>query len=113
EWAVDRIAEELPNSLSSHRFIAEARRRESRASGSIMKAETKQAVVRWLCLLAGGMDGASGLLLIFAPALALRLMGVPAIGGEALIFIRFIGAFVFGVGMLYGVAWLAQLLPGR
>lgn len=47
------------------------------------------------------MDSCSGLLLMIVPALALGLMGVPLPLDEALVFIRFIGAFVFGVGMLY------------
>jgi hypothetical protein len=52
-------------------------------------------------LAAGAMDTCSGLLLMLAPALALRLMGVALPVEEALVFIRFIGAFVFSVGALY------------
>jgi len=52
-------------------------------------------------LVAGAMDACSGLLLMLAPALALRLMGVALPVEEALVFIRFIGAFVFSVGAVY------------
>lgn len=52
-------------------------------------------------LAAGAMDTCSGLLLIFTPALALGLMGVSLPPAECWVFIRFIGAFVFGVGTLY------------
>jgi hypothetical protein len=48
-------------------------------------------------------DSVTGLLLLVAPAFVLRLMGVRAPEG-ALVFISWIGAFVFAVGLscLYG-----------
>jgi hypothetical protein len=51
-------------------------------------------------------DSATGILLMLAPAFALRLMGVSA-PQDALIFLSWIGAFVFAVGLscAYG-AWL-------
>jgi len=57
-------------------------------------------------LLTGLSDSSTGALLMIAPALTLRLMNVRA-PSDALIYISFIGAFVFSVGLscLYG-AWL-------
>ncbi len=54
-------------------------------------------------LLIGLSDTATGALLIVAPALTLRLMGLHA-PSDALPFLSFIGAFVFSVGLacLYG-----------
>lgn len=77
-----------------------------------MKVETRNLLVRLLCLGAGLMDSSSGLLLMFAPALALELMLVPLPPPEALVFVRFVGAFVFAVGVLYLAALLVQLVSG-
>ena len=54
-------------------------------------------------LLIGLSDTATGALLIVAPALTLRLMGLHA-PSDALPYLSFIGAFVFSVGLacLYG-----------
>lgn len=56
--------------------------------------------VRLLALLAGAMDTVTGALLLAAPAFTLRLMMIemPADSGP---FVRFVGAFVFGVGLSY------------
>lgn len=51
-------------------------------------------------IVAGACDAATGLLLILAPALALRMMGVRAVPKEP-VFISFIGTFVFSVGLAY------------
>lgn len=55
---------------------------------------------RLTCLLAGACDVATGLLLVGAPDAALRLMRVGDPVTE-LVWMRFIGAFVAGVGALY------------
>jgi hypothetical protein len=54
-------------------------------------------------LLIGLSDTLTGALLIFAPDIALRLMSLEA-PDDALIYVSFIGAFVFSVGVacLYG-----------
>jgi hypothetical protein len=65
----------------------------------------------WLdayCLVVGAIDGATGVLLVWAPELTLGLMGITTVPPET-IFLRFIGAFVAAVGLLY---WL-PLLPPR
>ena len=60
---------------------------------------------RAVTLLAGLMDTLTGLGLLIAPALTLRAMLAPMPGSEALIYVRFIGAFVFAVGAVYLLAW--------
>lgn len=67
----------------------------------------KERTLIALCLFAGTMDAVSGALLMLWPEGALRMMSVPAVAAEALVFNRFIGAFVFSVGCLY----LFSLLP--
>ncbi len=62
-------------------------------------------------ILSGLSDSATGLLLLFAPALTLRLMRLH-VASVSLPFLSFIGAFVLSVGLacLYG-AMLATRLP--
>lgn len=56
--------------------------------------------------MAGAMDLFTGVALVAAPALTLRLMRVEAPGAEALVFLRWIGAFVCAVGASYlPAAW--------
>ena len=60
-------------------------------------------LVRLGCVIAGGMDVVTGLLLVAAPSFTLGLMLVSEVPAEP-IWIRFIGAFVTGVGALYFLA---------
>jgi len=55
----------------------------------------------WLALSAGGLDFCTGLGLMLAPALVLKLMGAAPIGAEAIVYLRWIGAFVAAVGFSY------------
>lgn len=64
------------------------------------KNKLEQAAV-WLALGAGGLDLATGLGLVVAPQLMLRLMWVAAPGAEALLYLRWVGAFVAAVGFSY------------
>jgi hypothetical protein len=57
------------------------------------------------CLFAGGGDAVTGLLLVAAPRLVLRLLGA-AEPGEDLILLRFVGVFVGCVGLAYLYPWL-------
>lgn len=66
-------------------------------------------LIRAYCLLVGAMDVATGLLLVAAPLVTLRLMRVAERPEEPL-WLRFIGAFVAGVGGLY---FLALTREGR
>ena len=59
------------------------------------------------CLLAGGGDAATGLLLIAAPRLVLRLLGVTVPDGD-LVLLRWIGVFVACVGFAYLYPWLLE-----
>jgi hypothetical protein len=56
------------------------------------------------CLIAGGGDAATGLLLVAAPGLVLRLLGIDRPAGD-LVFLRFAGVFVACVGLAYLYPW--------
>jgi hypothetical protein len=58
------------------------------------------------CLVAGGGDAVTGLLLVGAPALVLRLLGLPRPADLALL--RFVGVFVTCVGLAYLYPWLGR-----
>lgn len=49
----------------------------------------------------GLMDALTGFLLIISPAHTLRLMSVPPVHPEALVFLSWMGVFIAGVGMSY------------
>ena len=57
-------------------------------------------ITLWVAGLAGAMDSLSGLMLVFFPGLSLGLMGVPQAYTDW-IFVSFVGAFVFAVGVTY------------
>jgi hypothetical protein len=52
----------------------------------------------------GAMDALTGLMLIFAPALVLRLLGVAPLAAEARVLLSWIGVFVASVGFSYAFA---------
>ena len=52
------------------------------------------------CALVGACDVATGMLLLFFPEQTMRLMLIPQMPAEP-VYLRFIGAFVFGVGAAY------------
>ena len=58
-------------------------------------------LARRLSLVAGLMDFTTGLALVVLPAPTLGMMLVPVPGPEALVFVRFVGAFVAAVGACY------------
>lgn len=60
--------------------------------------------VRLYAALVGAMDFSTGVALIAAPALTLRLMGAVVPGAEALALVRLVGVFVGAVGASYLVA---------
>jgi len=60
--------------------------------------------VRWLALAVGALDAGTGAGLVVAPAWTLAGMGVNPPGAEALEFVRFVGAFVGAVGLVYFIA---------
>lgn len=76
-----------------------------------MKKNTEK-LARWLALVAGAMDLGTGAGLVLAPAWTLGWMQVAPPGAEALVFLRWVGAFVGAVGASYLVA-LARGGAGR
>jgi len=66
-----------------------------------MTKDKLERAAAWLALGAGGLDFCTGLGLVLAPALALKIMGAALIGAEALVYLRWIGAFVAAVGCSY------------
>ncbi|MEO0054093.1 MAG: hypothetical protein RLZZ50_40 [Verrucomicrobiota bacterium] len=61
-------------------------------------------LARGLALCAGAMDAATGVGLVAKPGWTLAAMGVATPGAEALVFLRWVGAFVGAVGVSYLVA---------
>jgi hypothetical protein len=53
---------------------------------------------------AGAMDAITGLMLIFAPELTLRLLDIAPPPAGATVFLGWIGVFVMSVGLSYGLA---------
>lgn len=78
-----------------------------------MKVKTQKKLLFSYSALAGLMDVLSGCLLMTLPTVTLELMCVAPVPPEVLPFIRFIGAFVFGVGALYWFALVPVMLTGR
>lgn len=68
------------------------------------KRRIMNVFLRWWNLAVGSMDACTGLLLMVAPELTLRLMGLQSIGAEAQVFLSWMGAFVFAVGVSYFLA---------
>ncbi|HEY0947161.1 MAG TPA: hypothetical protein VGD81_17900 [Opitutaceae bacterium] len=66
-----------------------------------MTADSWLKGARGLAVAAGGLDFATGLGLVGAPAFTLARMGAPVPGGEALLYVRFVGVFVAAVGASY------------
>ena len=60
--------------------------------------------IRAVAWVAGAMDTATGLALVAAPAWVLGWMRVPAVPSDAQVWLRWVGAFVGGVGICYLVA---------
>lgn len=52
----------------------------------------------------GLMDAVTGLLLVVAPELVLRMLRIPSPSPDALVFLSWIGVFVAGVGLSYAMA---------
>jgi hypothetical protein len=64
----------------------------------------KRLALFW-SLAVGAMDSLTGLLLIFSPALVLRLLGIAELPAETLVFLSWIGVFVAATGLSYGLTW--------
>ena len=66
----------------------------------------------WLALGAGLLDFGTGHGLLYAPEFTLRLMRVAPLSAEALIYLRFVGAFVSAVGFSYLWALMRWKMSG-
>ncbi|RYD45570.1 MAG: hypothetical protein EOP85_08915 [Verrucomicrobiaceae bacterium] len=53
----------------------------------------------------GSMDAVTGLLLVFSPALVLKLLGMAPPSADALVFLSWMGVFIAGVGLSYAMAF--------
>ena len=70
----------------------------------IMTARINKQVIGWWNLAVGSMDAATGILLVFLPAVTLRVMGLPVPGAEGLTYLSWVGVFVTTVGCAYYLA---------
>ncbi len=52
----------------------------------------------------GSMDAITGLLLVFFPSFVLGLLNIDAPSPDALVFLSWMGVFICGVGLSYGLA---------
>jgi hypothetical protein len=70
----------------------------------------KRSLLLTYQLLTGLSDTSTGLLLLFAPALTLRLMGLHVAEPNTLVFLSYVGAFVLSIGLacLYGALLLQR-----
>jgi hypothetical protein len=66
---------------------------------------TKTAFLKYWSLAVGTMDVLIGLLLIFFPALMLRMVKIAEPSADGLVFVSWIGVFVMSVGLSYGLAF--------
>ena len=62
----------------------------------------KRLALLW-SLAVGAMDAVTGLLLIFAPSLVMKLLGIPALPPEMQVYMEWIGVFVFSTGLSYSL----------
>ena len=69
----------------------------------------KSVILKWWSVGTGAMDVVTGSLLIVAPLLVLRLLGIAPLAEESLLFLSWIGIFVLAVGLSYGLALLGRV----
>jgi Na+-driven multidrug efflux pump len=60
--------------------------------------------IKFWSIAVGLMDAVTGLLLILAPELVLRMLSIKPPSPDALVFLSWIGVFVMGVGLSYAMA---------
>lgn len=78
-----------------------------------MKTKWKKRLVVLYSIVAGLGPVATGLALMFAPAFALQRMGVEVSPGEALIWHRYLGAFVMAVAFSFHIGLIVLWRTGR
>ena len=60
--------------------------------------------LRFWSVAVGSMDAITGLLLVFFPSLVLGLLNIAPPSTDALVFLSWMGVFICGVGLSYGLA---------
>jgi hypothetical protein len=60
--------------------------------------------LRFWSVAVGAMDAVTGLLLIFFPSMVLGMLGIARPSPDALVFLSWMGVFICGVGLSYGLA---------
>jgi len=63
-------------------------------------------------IMAGACDAATGILLLAAPIFTLKLMGISTLPSEP-VYMQWIGAFVFSVGVSYFIPFLSRDIDTR
>lgn len=64
----------------------------------------KVQLIRFWSVVVGSMDAVTGLLLVFFPSLVLGLLRIDPPSPDALVFLSWMGVFICGVGLSYGLA---------
>jgi hypothetical protein len=68
------------------------------------KLMNKPKILKAWSAAVGAMDAVTGLLLVVSPATVLKLLDITPPSAESLVFLSWIGVFVMGVGLSYGLA---------
>lgn len=64
----------------------------------------KVQLIKFWSVAVGSMDAVTGLLLVFFPSLVLGLLRIDPPSPDALVFLSWMGVFICGVGLSYGLA---------
>jgi Na+-driven multidrug efflux pump len=73
----------------------------------------KTRFLKFWSLMVGAMDALTGLLLILAPGLVLRMLRIEIPSPDVLVFLSWIGVFVMAVGLSYGFALRGRRSAGE
>jgi hypothetical protein len=65
---------------------------------------TKIRFLKFWSMAVGAMDAVTGMLLILAPELVLRLLRIESPSPDAMVYLSWVGVFVMAVGLSYGLA---------
>jgi hypothetical protein len=65
---------------------------------------TKIRFLKFWSMAVGAMDAVTGMLLILAPELVLRLLRIESPSPDSMVYLSWVGVFVMAVGLSYGLA---------
>jgi Na+-driven multidrug efflux pump len=68
-----------------------------------VRMNKKKFVMGW-SIAVGAMDAVTGLLMVVAPEMVLKMLGIAPVSPDALVFLSWMGVFVGGVGLSYVIA---------